>query len=98
MMTQLGQSRLSPELDAAAKQMIQQQSQLAIPSHLGYPASPELIAAVSPEAVMVVAVITNNGRLPVTIQRWPMAYLSTGIYGSSKYATRGLFSSSPGRE
>jgi hypothetical protein len=63
------QSQLPAELAAASQQMIQYHAQIPIPIDLGYPASPELIATVPSEMVLLVATITNTGRLPVTIQR-----------------------------
>jgi hypothetical protein len=69
MMNQLAQTQLPLGAEQAAQQIIQQHSHLTIPAHLGFPASPELMAVVPPETVMVVATITNTGRLPVTVQR-----------------------------
>ena len=69
MMDSLARASLSPELASAAQQMIQQHAQIPIPTDLCYPASAELMAAMPPEMVLVVATITNTGRLPVTIQR-----------------------------
>jgi hypothetical protein len=70
MMNLLAQTRsqLPPELASVAQQMIQYHSQLPIPPDLSYPASPELVATLPSEMVMLVATITNTGRLPVTIQ------------------------------
>ena len=69
MMDQLAGAQLPPELANAAQQMIQQHSQIPIPTDLSYPASAELMAALPPEAILIVATITNTGRLLVTIQR-----------------------------
>jgi hypothetical protein len=69
MMDSLAQAQLPPELANAAQQMIQQHAQIPIPTDLSYPASAELMAAMPPEMVLIVATITNTGRLPVTIQR-----------------------------
>jgi hypothetical protein len=69
MMDQLAQVRLPPELANVAQQMIQQQSQVVIPPDLGHPASDDLMAVLPPESVMIIAIIRNTGRLPVTIQR-----------------------------
>jgi hypothetical protein len=63
------QSRMPAELATAADQMIQYHAQIPIPTNLSYPASPELIAVMHPEMVLLVATITNTGRLPVTVQR-----------------------------
>jgi hypothetical protein len=49
--------------------MIQHHAQIPIPTDLSYPASAEIMAVLPPEAVLIVATITNTGRLPVTIQR-----------------------------
>jgi hypothetical protein len=73
------QSQLPAELATAAQQMIQQQAQIAIPTDLSYPASPELIAATPSEMVQLVATITNTGRLPVTIQRCQWRTSQTGL-------------------
>jgi hypothetical protein len=69
MLASLGQTQLPPEQAKAAQQLIQFHAQVPIPTDLSFPASAELVAALPPEAVMVVATITNTGRLPVTIQR-----------------------------
>jgi hypothetical protein len=69
MMNQLAQTQLPPELANVAQQMIQQHSQIPIPPDLSSPVSADLMAVLPPESVMVVATITNTGRLPVTIQR-----------------------------
>jgi hypothetical protein len=69
MMDSLARTQLPPEIANAAQRMIQQHAQIPIPIDLSYPASAELMAAVPPEMVLVVATITNTGRLPVTIQR-----------------------------
>lgn len=69
MMALLTRIQQPPEMVSMAQQMIQYQSQFSLPRDLGYPASAELIAVVPPETVLVVATITNTGRLPVTIQR-----------------------------
>jgi hypothetical protein len=63
------QSQLPAELASAAQQMIRQHAQIPIPTDLSYPASPQLIAASPSEMVLLVATITNTGRLSVTIQR-----------------------------
>lgn len=63
------ESQLPKELAVMAQQMTQQHAQIPIPTDLSYPASAEMIAASHPEMVLLVAAITNTGRLPVTIQR-----------------------------
>jgi hypothetical protein len=63
------QSQLPTGLATVAQQMIQQHAQIPIPTDLSYPASPELIETMGSEMVLLVATITNTGRLPVTIQR-----------------------------
>jgi hypothetical protein len=62
-------SQLPGELATAAQQMIEQHAQIPIPTDLSYPVSEAQIAASPPETVLLVATITNTGRLPVTIQR-----------------------------
>lgn len=69
MLTSLGQAQLPPDQAKAAQQLTQFHAQTSIPEDLSFPASAGLIAALPPEAIMVVAAITNVGRLPVTIQR-----------------------------
>jgi hypothetical protein len=69
MLDSLAQTQLPPDQAKAAQQLIQYHAQITIPTDLSFPASAELIAALPPEAVMVVATITNTGRLPVTILR-----------------------------
>lgn len=69
MLISLGQTRLPPGQAKAAQQLTQFHAQTSIPEDLSFPASAGLIAALPPEVVMVVAAITNVGRLPVTIQR-----------------------------
>jgi hypothetical protein len=63
------QSQQPTELATMAQKMIQQYAQIPIPTNLSYPASPDLIAVMHSEMVLLVATITNTGRLPVTIQR-----------------------------
>jgi hypothetical protein len=63
------QAGLPPDLANAAQQMIQQHSQIVLPPDLGYLASDDLMAVLPPDSIMVVAIIRNTGRLPVTIQR-----------------------------
>src|SRR5579875_3012694 len=63
MMDSLARAQLPPELAKAAQQMIQYHSQIPIPTDLSYPASAELMAIVPPETVLIVATITNTGRL-----------------------------------
>jgi hypothetical protein len=65
----LAQAQLPPELADAAQQMIQYHAQIPISTDLSYPLTEELMAALPPDKVMIVAAITNTGRLPVTIQR-----------------------------
>jgi hypothetical protein len=65
----LAQAKLPADQANTAQQMIQFHAQIPIPTDLSFPASAELIATLPPETVMVVATITNTGRLPVTIQR-----------------------------
>jgi hypothetical protein len=69
MMDLLARVQQPPELVNMAQHMIQYQSQFVLPPDLSYPASNALIAVSPPESIMVVATITNTGRLPVTIQR-----------------------------
>ena len=71
MMNLLAQNKaqLPAELANAAQQMIQQHAQIPIPTDLSYEAYPKRIAVLPPEMVLLVATITNTGRLPVTIQR-----------------------------
>jgi hypothetical protein len=69
MMDLLARVQQPPELVNMAQQMIQHQRQFVLPPELSYPASDALMAVTSPESIMVVATITNTGRLPVTIQR-----------------------------
>ena len=69
MMENLARAQLPPDLANAAQQMIQFHAQIPIPTDLSYPASAELMAVLPPESVLIVAAITNTGRLPVTIQR-----------------------------
>ena len=71
MMNLLAQNKaqLPAELANAAQQMIQQHAQIPIPTDLSYEAYPKHIAVLPPEMVLLVATITNTGRLPVTIQR-----------------------------
>jgi hypothetical protein len=68
-MDTLARTQLPPELANMAQQMIQYHAQIQVPTDLGYPTSAELMAALPSEAVLIVATITNTGRLPVTIQR-----------------------------
>jgi hypothetical protein len=69
LMDRLRQATLPPDQAAMAQQMIEYQSQFVLPLDLGYPASDELIAVLPAESVMLVAIIRNTGRLPVTVQR-----------------------------
>jgi hypothetical protein len=69
MLDSLAQAKLPEDQARAAQQLIQFHAQIPIPTDLSFPASAELIATLPPEAVLVVATITNIGRLPVTIQR-----------------------------
>jgi len=69
MLDSLAQTQLPPDQAKAAQQLIQYHAQITIPTNLSFTASAELIAALPPEAVLIVATITNTGRLPVTIQR-----------------------------
>jgi hypothetical protein len=78
MMDLLARVQLPPELAPLAQQMIQRQTQLALPPDLDYPVSAEYMA-MSPEQVMIVATITNTGRLPVTVQRCQWQTSQPGI-------------------
>lgn len=69
MMDSLARAQLPPELANQAQQMVQHQSQFPIPADLNYPASAELITVLPPQMILLVATVTNTGRLPVTIQR-----------------------------
>jgi hypothetical protein len=69
MLDQLSRAQLPAEQANQAQQLIQFQAQFAIPHDFACPVSPELMAVMPPEVVMVVATITNAGRTPVTIQR-----------------------------
>jgi hypothetical protein len=68
-----------------AEQIIQQQSQVLLPPDLGYPVSSDLMAALPPELVTIVATIRNTGRLPITIQRcqWQTSQLEMTIEAPS---------------
>jgi hypothetical protein len=61
--------QVPPEAANVIQQMTEENARISIPVDLDFPASAGLIEALPPEIVMVVATITNNGRLPVTIQR-----------------------------
>jgi len=82
MMNLLAQNKaqLPAELANAAQQMIQRHAQIPIPTDLSYEAYPKRIAVLPPEMVLLVATITNTGRLPVTIQRCQMANVTTYPY------------------
>lgn len=71
LMNLLAQTKLQlpAELANVVQNMLEYHAQLPIPTDLSYPASPELMAAMPAETTLVVATITNTGRLPVTIQR-----------------------------
>jgi hypothetical protein len=78
-METLAKAQLPLELAAMAQQMIQYQAQFPIPTDLSYPASAELMAVLPPETVLLVAMITNTGRLPVTIQRCQWQTFQPGL-------------------
>jgi len=79
MMDRLGQIKLPAELANVAQQMIQQQAQVMLPPDLGFSPSDDLMAVLPPDSVMIVAVIRNTGRLPVTIQRCQWQTSQPGI-------------------
>jgi hypothetical protein len=82
MLDSLARAQLPPEQAAAAQQLIQYHAQIPIPIDFNIPASADLVATLPPEAILVVATITNTGRSPVTLRGCQWRTSQPGLVGA----------------